>query len=194
MKKLDIPNHPNPKPKEVTLDELFAVVENCKLCTLSDRCNPPEMGIGNEKARVLFLMDSPDPSHLYKPRMDMICKLAESAGMSIDEVYTTTLLKCSVPPNRQATPHEIEHCSAIFREEIRSIWPDIIVCLGSEATRFVLHSEIGVNPLHGRMYRSGRFQVVPLFHIEQLMRDSRSMQAACQTMTKLGEWLESNPK
>ncbi len=191
MKNLDIPDHPNPKPREVSLDEIFDVVEGCRSCPLGDGPESLEMGIGNESARVLILLDTLDPFGAYKSRMDALEKLLSPAHLSLGEVYVTSLIKCPMPPSRPPSSFEIEACSAILREEIRSIWPDVIVCMGQLATQFILHSDVGVDVLQGRMYRSGHFQVLPSFHIEQLMRDPASMAVAQKTMEKLGQWLKS---
>ncbi len=190
---LDIPGHPNPQPKEVTLDEIYDAAQGCVRCPLSDGNRMMEMGIGNEDARVLVLLESSDAS-CYKERMDTISELLDSAGLTLDDVYVTALIKCPVPPGRIPTQSEIDGCSAILREEIRSVWPEIIITMGSIPTQFILHSEVGVDRLEGRMYRRGHFQVLPTFHIEQLMRDSLSRDIVKKTMVKLGDWLDKNPR
>ncbi len=191
MNKLDIPNHPDPQPREVTLDELYEAVEDCSRCMLSDN-GMLEMGIGNEKARVAVVIDAPDMRGGYKERMALIESLIAPAHLTLDDVYVTTLIKCPLLPDRQPTSFEIDACSAILREEIRSVWPEVIICMGSMATRFFLHSEVGVDTLHGRMYRRGHFQILPTFHINQLMRDELSLQVAQSTIRKLGVWLEKH--
>ena len=192
MKSLTIPNHNNPQPREVSLDEIFEVVDGCRRCPLGECHNNPEMGIGNEQARILVLVDTP-ANQDYHTRMKGIEKLMEPAGVNIDDVYVTSLVKCTVPPGRNLLPFEIEECSAILREEIRSVWPQVIVSMGNTPTQFLLHSDIGVNPLEGRMYRRGHFQILPTYHINQLLRDPRSMKSAQETMKKLGDWLQNNP-
>ena len=192
MKNLIIPNHPDPQPREVSLDEIFEVVDGCRRCPLCEAHVAPEMGIGNEKARVLVLTDTPANKD-YAKRMSALEELIAEAGLSLSDVYVTSLIKCPVPPGRQPLPHEIDECSAILREEIRSVWPEIIIAMGGMATQFLLHTDVGVNPLEGRMYRRGHFQVLPTFHIEQLMRDPVSMRSAQDTMKKLGDWLQNNP-
>ncbi len=192
MKNLTIPNHPEPQPKEITLDEIFGVVDGCRRCPLCQSHINPEMGIGNEDARVLVLTDTP-ANQDYARRMSTISELIAHAGLALDDVYVTSLIKCPVPPGRQPLAYEIDECSAILREEIRSVWPEIIIAMGGMATQFLLHTDVGVNPLEGRMYRRGHFQVLPTYHIEQIMRDSLSLHSAQETMNKLGDWLKNNP-
>ncbi len=192
MKNLVIPNHPDPQPREVSLDEIYEAIEGCRRCPLCESPATPEMGIGNEHARVFVLTDTP-ANQDYKRRMQTLEKLVASAGISCDDIYITSLVKCPVPPDRPLLSYEIEECSPILREEIRSVWPDVIMTMGSQATQFILHSDVGVNPLEGRMYRRGHFQVLPTYHISQIMRDPISLKQAQHTMDKLGKWLQDNP-
>ncbi len=194
MKTLAIPDHPNPKPHEVSLEEIFSQVDGCRRCPLCENTTTPELGIGNERARVLVLIDAVDSNLLYKDRMSSLEKLLSPAGLSLSDVYITSLIKCPIPPGRQATSFEIQECAPILREEIRSIWPEVIISMGTQATQFIMHSEVGVSPLQGRMYRRGQFQILPTFHIEQIMRDPVSMKTAQQTMSKLGDWLKNNSR
>ena len=86
------------------------------------------------------------------------------AGLTRDQVYIANVIKCRPPSNRNPRPEEIEACSPFLREQIRSVWPDVLVCLGNFATQFVLRTEMGVTHLRGHLYQTGHFAVVPTFH------------------------------
>ena len=192
MKSLVIPKHPDPQPREVSLDEIYEVVDGCRRCPLCESHVPVEMGIGSDKARVFILMDTP-ANQDYARRASALEELLAAANLKLEDVYITSLVKCPPPPGRQILSYEVEECSAILREEIRSVWPDVIIAMGGLSVQFLLHTDVGVNSLEGRMYRRGHFQILPTYHIEQLMRDPVSMLKAQKTLEKLGDWLNNNP-
>ncbi len=53
-------------------------------------------------------------------------------------------MKCRPPGNRNPKPEEIEACSPFLREQIRSVWPDVMVSLGNFASQWVLKTDKGV--------------------------------------------------
>ena len=86
------------------------------------------------------------------------------AGLTREEIYIANVVKCRPPGNRNPKPEEIEACAPFLREQIRSIWPDVIVCLGNFASQFVLRTSAGVTSLRGKLYQTGHFTVCPTFH------------------------------
>ena len=80
-----------------------------------------------------------------------------------------------------------------MREQIRSVWPDVIVCLGNFATRFILRTEQGITSLRGRFYETGHFHVLPVFHPAAAIYD-RTKQASLEAdFALLGQWLAEHP-
>ena len=109
------------------------------------------------------------------------------AGLRREDVYIANVIKCRPPGNRNPRPEEIEACSPFLREQIRSIWPDVIVCLGNFATQFVLRTDKGVTKLRGQMYQTGR-QVVPTFTRQPPSLDWLPLLE--DDMRMLGQWLK----
>ena len=103
------------------------------------------------------------------------------------------MLKCRPPGNRNPRPEEVLACSPFLREQIRSIWPDIIVTLGNPATHFVLKTEIGITKLRGRFHQMGHFVVMPTFHPAAALRNPAWQELLEEDFKMLGDYLVRHP-
>ena len=103
------------------------------------------------------------------------------------------MVKCRPPGNRNPRPEEIEACAPFLREQIRSIWPDVIVCLGNFASQFVLRTNAGVTTLRGRLHQTGHFVVCPTFHPAACIYHAEWQPLLEADLTMVGEWLAAHP-
>ena len=179
---LKIPGHTHQHAGEVTLEEIRATLGDCRLCSLSETRTNIVFGVGNPHARVVFVGEAPGANEdkqgepfVGQAGQLLNRMLAEQTGIAREDVYIANVLKCRPPGNRDPRPDEVEVCSPFLREQIRSIWPDVIMTMGNPATRFILHTEVGITRLRGKVFRSGHFSVLPTFHPAAVLRDSRKM-------------------
>lgn len=193
---LEVPGHPNPKPREITLDELREVLGYCTRCPLHEGRTNIVFGSGNPHARVMFVGEAPGKNEDLQGEPFVgkagqgLEELLGLAGLTRDEVYIANVLKCRPPSNRNPQVDEIDVCSPFLREQIRSVWPDVLVTLGNFATRFVLKTEKGITVLRGHFHDAGHFKVLPMYHPAAAIYD-RSKQAALEEDFRLlGETLE----
>ena len=196
---MKIPGHERQKPREVTLEEIQAVLGNCQLCPLGQTRTNLVFGVGNPHARVMFVGEGPGRNEDLQgePFVGAAGKklnaiLAE-AGLTRDEIYIANVIKCRPPGNRNPKPEEIEACSPFLREQIRSIWPDVIVCLGNFATQFIMRTELGVTRLRGQLYQVGHFTVCPTFHPAATIYHPDWAALLEADMRMVGEWLKAHP-
>ena len=56
---MHIPGHERQKPREVTLDEIRSVLGDCRLCPLHETRTKIVFGVGNPRARVMFVGEAP---------------------------------------------------------------------------------------------------------------------------------------
>ena len=165
-----IPGHEHQGPREVSLEEIRSLMGDCRLCPLGETRTNLVFGVGDPNARVMFVGEGPgrNEDQQGEPFVGAAGKRLDSllglAGLTRGEIYIANVIKCRPPSNRNPRPEEIEACSPFLREQIRSIWPDVIVCLGNFATQFVLRTERGVTKLRGQLYQTGHFTVMPTFH------------------------------
>ena len=149
----------------IPLPEIRAAVEACRRCPLSQGRTQTVFGVGNPRARVLFVGEAPGRNEDLQGEPfvgaagHMLNDLLAIAGLSRDDVYIANVLKCRPPGNRDPRPEEIELCAPFLREQTRTIMPDFIVTLGKFATQFILKTEVGITRLHGTLQHAGRFNV-----------------------------------
>ncbi|ERI05336.1 uracil-DNA glycosylase, family 4 [Atopobium sp. oral taxon 810 str. F0209] len=196
---MHIPGHQNQKPGEVSLAEIRSVLGDCHLCPLGETRNQLVFGVGNPHARVMFVGEAPGKNEDLKGEpfvgaaghnLDALLSLA---GLRREDIYIANVLKCRPPGNRNPQPSEIERCSPFLREQIRSVWPDVIVCLGNFAAHFVLHTDAGIMSLRGKFYQTGHFAVLPVFHPAAALYHREWQQFLDDDFRMLGAWLAEHP-
>ncbi len=179
MPMLKIPGHEHQRAREVTLQEIRDVLGDCHLCGLSRTRTNIVFGVGDPHARVVLVGEAPGANEDLQgePFVGAAGQLlnrmlVEHAGVARKDVYIANVLKCRPPGNRAPAPDETMACSPFLREQIRSIWPDVIVTMGNPATHFVLQTEVGITRLRGHVHRAGHFIVLPTYHPAAVLRDS----------------------
>lgn len=199
MPMMQIPGHVNQKPREVSLDEIRAVVGDCHACPLGETRTNLVFGCGNPHARVMFVGEGPGRNEDLRGEPFVgaaghkLDALLGYAGLTRDEIYIANVIKCRPPSNRNPRPEEITACAPYLREQIRSVWPDVIVCLGNFATQFVLRTQAGVTSLRGNLYQVGHFVVVPTFHPAACIYHEQWEPLLIQDLQLVGRWLRENP-
>lgn len=195
---LEIPGYPSPAPGQVPLEAIRAELGDCHRCPLWETRTHIVFGDGDPHARVMIIGEAPGKNEDLQgvPFVGAAGKkldaLLEIANLRRDEVYIANVLKCRPPSNRDPRPEEIAECSPFLREQIRSIWPEVLVCLGNFATRFVLHTEKGITALRGRFYETGHFRVLPVFHPAAAIYDRTKQAYLEEDFALLGQWLATH--
>lgn len=197
---LEIPGHTKQRPREVMLEEIVNLMGNCKRCELGQTRINLVFGTGNPHARVMFIGEAPGRNEdlngvpFVGAAGHKLDALLECAGLTRDEIYIANVLKCRPPKNRNPKPEEIQACSPFLREQIRSIWPDVIVCLGNFASQWVLKTDRGVTQLRGQLYQQGHFVVCPTFHPAACIYHRDWQPLLEDDLRRVGAWLAANPK
>lgn len=197
---MQIPGHSNQAPREVSLDEIRTVLGDCRLCPLCETRNNIVFGVGNPHARVMFVGEAPGKNEDLQGEPfvgragENLNGILSLAGLAREDIYIANVLKCRPPANRNPKPDEVLACSPFLREQIRSIWPDIIVTLGNPATHFVLKTEIGITKLRGRFHQMGHFVVMPTFHPAAALRNPAWQELLEADFRMLGDYLSRHPQ
>ena len=199
MSVMHIPGHEHQGPREVSLQEIRDLMGNCQLCPLGQTRNNLVFGVGNPHARVMFVGEGPGSNEDLQGEPFVgaaghkLDELLSYAGLTRKEVYIANVIKCRPPSNRNPRPEEIQACSPFLREQIRSIWPDVIVCLGNFASQFVLRTGAGVMSLRGRLHQTGHFVVCPTFHPAACLYHQEWEPLLIEDLTLVGNWLKEHP-
>lgn len=199
MSVMHIPGHEHQRPGEVTLEEIRSVMGNCQLCELGQTRTNLVFGVGHPHARVMFIGEGPGKNEDLQgePFVGAAGKKLDSllsiAGLTRDQIYIANVVKCRPPGNRNPRPEEIEACSPFLREQVRSIWPDVIVCLGNFASQWLLKTEMGVTKLRGKLYQTGHFVACPTFHPAACIYHADWQPLLEQDLALVGAWLREHP-
>lgn len=197
---MHIPGHTNQAPREVSLDEIRSVMGDCRLCGLCETRTNLVFGVGNPRARVMFVGEAPGKNEDLQGEPfvgragENLNRVLSLAGLRREDIYIANVLKCRPPGNRNPLADEVLACSPFLREQIRSIWPDIIVTLGNPATHFILKTEIGITKLRGRFHQMGHFTVMPTLHPAAALRNPAWQELLEADFKMLGEFLQTHPE
>jgi len=103
-------------------------------------------------------------------------KLLAGAGLSLNEVYVTNILKYRPPENREPNDNEIRTHTPYLMKQIMIIKPKVICSLGNHATKFFLagcnpddmDKQPGITTVHGKVRMieidGMKIKLIPLFH------------------------------
>jgi len=169
--------------KQDSLDVLNYQIRSCRKCRLSLTRKHALTGEGNINARIMFVALSPGVKEDVQNRMfvgpsgQVFNKLLQAAGIDRKLVYMTNLVKCMLPKNRKPKAGEIEACSQFLDEEISIIQPEILVPLGSYATRAILlkyhtdaqSTEMSFTNVNGKILSINDKKIYPLPHPASLL-------------------------
>lgn len=196
---MHIPGHVNQAPREVSLEEICSVMGDCRLCGLCETRTNLVFGVGNPRARVMFVGEAPGKNEDLQGEPfvgragENLNRVLSLAGLQREDIYIANVLKCRPPGNRNPQADEVLACSPFLREQIRSIWPDVIVTLGNPATHFILKTEIGITKLRGRFHQMGHFVVMPTLHPAAALRNPAWQELLEADFKMLGEFLQAHP-
>lgn len=129
----------------------MGLCDACELCTAAQ--NPCTMGTGSKKARVMFIQDCPNELDdmralpFYGKTCNNFRHALINAGIDIDDVYFTSLVKCPAPGEEPKPPH-VAACKDLIDAEVKTIDPDIIVPMGNKSLRYCT-GYVGLSKVRG---------------------------------------------
>ncbi len=175
------------------LRDLEQELQGCDKCDLGATRTKLVFGKGSLHARMMFIGEGPGQQEDFqgKPFVgkagQLLDRIISAAGFQENQVYICNVVKCRPPGNRVPNFSEIEACKPFLREQIRSIRPRIIVCLGALAAQTVISPEIKITRDRGIWVQKGSFQIMPTFHPAALLRDPEKKKLVWEDMKKVRE-------
>lgn len=155
----------------------IAVCQKCELCKTRNKTVP---GVGNPKARLVFIGEAPgaDEDATGIPFVGKagqhLDKILAAAGFKRDEVFICNILKCRPPENRDPNISEMTVCTPYLQRQLRLLKPDLIACLGNIAIKFVIGPETpGITRIHGQWFTSiFGVPTMAMYHPSYLIRSA----------------------
>jgi uracil-DNA glycosylase family 4 len=189
-------------------------IGDCTRCKLSRGRTNIVFGVGNPRARILFVGEGPgaDEDAQGEPFVgragQLLNNMIQAMGIAREDVYIANVVKCRPPDNRTPERDECETCGPFLMRQIAVVRPEIIVALGATAAKFLLGTSDSMANLRGHLYdfhptrhpmfpqgapeRDPGFaaKLVVTYHPAYLLRDPRQKKEAWldlqRVMTYLG--------
>lgn len=190
----------SPEWKRAALENLKVDWAECTKCPLLMECRDKVVfGYGNPDADILFVGEGPgeDENEQGRPFVGRSGKLLNALLASLkvdrDEVYTTNLVMCHPPENREPLRTEVGNCSDRLWSEIYTVDPMVIISVGKPATETLSRKTTEIKKMRGRVWTAQipgvkltiSYPLVPIYHPAYLLRQ--------EGPDKTGKWSPEGP-
>ena len=195
-------------PSADTLEGMAAEVAACRKCPLGATRIKPAFGVGNPKARVMFIGEGPgyEEDRRGEPFVgkagQLLDRILASVGLSRETVYIANVVKCHpmadpAQPDKRGndrppTPEEMAACRGYLERQIDLIGPQALVALGGTAAKCLLATDSGVGRLRGRWHDFRGTPLLVTFHPAALLRDESLKRDCWEDMKVLKKALEAS--
>ncbi|MBI4223502.1 MAG: uracil-DNA glycosylase, partial [Deltaproteobacteria bacterium] len=170
----------------------------CKRCRLCEGRKTIVFGVGNPKAELMFIGEGPgrDEDIQGEPFVgragQLLTKIIEAMGMKRSDVYIGNIVKCRPPENRAPLPDEIETCIPFLHQQIDSIKPKVIVCLGAVAYQALLKTEQSISRMRGQWQEYKGIKIMPTYHPAYLLRNPEAKKSVWEDMKKVRDLFQTS--
>ena len=175
-----VPTQPTPTagPAPVrTLRELERAVQGCTACDLHRERSTPVVGQGTDAARVMLVGSVPRRHEDLQGKPfagatgNVLDNVLGEAGLTPEECYRTTLVKCRPKDDGPAPAASVDACSQHIDAQIALVAPEVIVSLGTFATSVLLRRQVPVERVAGyRLDIRGGITLIPTYHPVDVVR------------------------
>ncbi|MFN8543204.1 MAG: uracil-DNA glycosylase [Candidatus Binatia bacterium] len=188
-------------PAAGSLEELRAELGDCQRCKLAPHRTKLVFGVGNPRARLVFVGEGPgaDEDAKGEPfvgRAGQLLTEIITKGMRLrrEDVYICNVVKCRPPGNRNPEPDEVAACEPFLLRQIELLAPEVIVALGKFAAQTLLRSKTPVTQLRGRWFDYHGIQLMPTFHPAYLLRNPGDKRLVWEDIQKVMRVLGIDPR
>lgn len=185
--------------KHETLEQIKKNLGPCQRCKLGATRKNLVFGVGNPKARLVFVGEGPgaDEDAQGEPFVGdagkMLNRIITAMGLTREEVYICNVVKCRPPQNRPPESDEVSTCVPFLLRQIASIKPEAIVALGSSAAQALLQTKVAISKLRGKFHDFHGIPLMPTYHPSYLLRsggNSDSFWSVWDDMTQVLQLLK----
>ncbi|PNT92935.1 uracil-DNA glycosylase [Clostridium thermosuccinogenes] len=162
-------------------EDLIRECTNCYKCPLGNTRTNIVIGRGNPKATLMFVGEGPGEQEdlqgkpFVGPAGQLLDLLLEALMFDVDDYYIANIVKCRPPGNRVPTDEEANKCLDYLRNQVYLIKPQIIVCLGATAMKYIVDKNARITQIRGqwieRKMEKKECWIMPTFHPAALLRD-----------------------
>jgi len=171
-------------------DALRARVSVCTLCELHATRTQTVFGVGNPRARWMFIGEAPgvEEDRQGEPFVgragQLLTSMLKALGFRRDDVYIANVLKCRPPGNRDPKPDEARSCRGYLERQIELVSPLLIVAVGRIAAQNLLATDSALARLRGQVHALGerRWPLIVTYHPAYLLRSPGEKRKAWQDL------------
>jgi uracil-DNA glycosylase len=160
-----------------TLRELERAVHACTACDLHRDRGTPVVGQGGETARVMLVGSVPRRHEDLQGKPfagatgNVLDNLLGEVGLTAEECYRTTIVKCRPADDEPAPAASVEACSTHLDAQIRLVEPEVIVSLGTFTTSVLLRRHVPIERVAGyRLDIRDGITLIPTYHPVDVVR------------------------
>jgi DNA polymerase len=159
-----------------SLEKIRKSLGDCQRCKLGKTRKNLVFGVGNPRARLVFVGEGPgaDEDSKGEPFVgaagQVLNRLITNMGLKREDVYICNVVKCRPPGNRDPEPDEVATCSPFLLRQLQSIQPDVIVALGKPAAHTLLGTKDAISRLRGKFCDFHGIPLMPTYHPSYLLR------------------------
>ena len=179
------------RPEAWTLDDIRHELGDCQRCGLAPSRTNIVFGSGNPNARLMFVGEAPGSEEdrqglpFVGRAGGLLTKIIESIGLKREDVYICNVLKCRPPGNRNPEAVEVETCSPFLKQQLETIQPDIVCCMGTFAAQTMLGMKIPISKLRGRFHNIDGVRFIATFHPAYLLRNPQKKREVWEDMKQI---------
>ncbi|WP_407383238.1 uracil-DNA glycosylase family protein [Ruminococcus sp.] len=177
-----------------TWQEIEEACKSCRQCRLCENRHHVVFGVGQPKARVMFIGEGPGEQEDLQgePFVGRAGQLLDKMLFAVDldrrkNIYITNIVKCRPPHNRDPQEDEQNCCIGYLREQTRLIRPRIIVTLGRIAGMKLIKPDLRITREHGSIIERKGILMMPMLHPAALLRNQSQMEGAFRDFLILRE-------
>ncbi|MFJ3044960.1 uracil-DNA glycosylase family protein [Herbaspirillum chlorophenolicum] len=180
--------------------QLKEIVADCRRCGLCNGRKNTVFGVGDEKAKWLFIGEGPGRNEdiqgepFVGPAGKLLDNMLVAMGLKRgDNAYIANIVKCRPTDDngrdRPPSPQEVAACLPYLQRQIALIQPTVLVALGKTAAISLLGLDPStpVSKLRGTVHRYQDLPLVVTYHPAYLLRTlgdkSKSWADLCLAMT-----------
>jgi DNA polymerase len=177
--------------RPLTLAEVREELGECTRCKLHRHRTQIVFGVGNPKARLVFVGEAPgaDEDAQGEPFVgragQLLTKIIQAMGMQREDVYICNIIKCRPPNNRTPETEEILACQPFLVKQLQALRPRFICALGGPAAQTLLRTKEPISRLRGKFYDFHGTPLLPTYHPAFLLRNPYEKKTVWEDMKLL---------
>ncbi|MGE5663813.1 MAG: uracil-DNA glycosylase [Deltaproteobacteria bacterium] len=178
-----------------TLEDIRKELLSCRGCPLCDGRRTVVFGVGNPRARLMFIGEGPgeEEDRQGEPFVGAAGRRLNQwiarLGIAREDVYIANIVKCRPPGNRAPLPEEAASCLPYLKRQIRAIRPEAVCTLGAVALQYLLGTGEKITRVRGKWREVEGIPVLPTYHPAFILRNQARESEAFEDLDLLAERL-----